>query len=342
MKNINPVISAVKTIFTVLFGLPLLIVAVALISTLLRGDNNGDYGNYEAEFSERLEVTAVEIIAATEQTALPAETETTALAAELPAESDYSPPTKIVRFGGYDWRVLDVEDGKALLLSDNIIGARDYHEKWGSVSWETCMLREFLNDDFYNMFGEDDRRRIADSENVNCENQWYGTRGGADTTDKIFLLSLEEAVRYFGDSGQLADKPIGATAVDDRYNTARRAFKADKPSQSGDWRLRSPGTDTTGAAYVDGGGRVVVGGDSVRFNKGIRPALRLYMLRGLVDSSVPIDLHSMPTAISETLGEISGGALLYVIEYNPFWYFTEYNGEWGYVSAEYILDFPDK
>jgi hypothetical protein len=49
----------------------------------------------------------------------------------------------------------------------------------------------------------------------------------------------------------------------------------------------------------------------------------------------------MPTAISETLGEISGGALLYVIEYDLEWYFTEYDGEWGYVSAKYILDFPE-
>ena len=44
--------------------------------------------------------------------------------------------------------------------------------------------------------------------NKNPDNNWYKTIGGDDTEDRIFLLSLEEAVcRYFGDSSSLLYNP---------------------------------------------------------------------------------------------------------------------------------------
>ena len=41
---------------------------------------------------------------------------------------------------------------------------------------------------------------------ANPNNPWYGTSGGNATTDKVFLLSLDEVVKYFGDSGDLLNK----------------------------------------------------------------------------------------------------------------------------------------
>ena len=40
----------------------------------------------------------------------------------------------IIQFGGHDWRVLDVRDGKALLLSDKIIEKRPYHDEYEDVT----------------------------------------------------------------------------------------------------------------------------------------------------------------------------------------------------------------
>jgi hypothetical protein len=46
-----------------------------------------------------------------------------------------------------------------------------------------------------------------------------------DTDDYIFLLSLEEVVKYFGDSGQLLNgNPNYEHGISDEYNGARIAY----------------------------------------------------------------------------------------------------------------------
>lgn len=50
--------------------------------------------------------------------------------------------------------------------------------------------------------------RIIPVINENPDNQCYGTKGGEDTQDRIFLLSLEEATcKYFGDSSSKMYNP---------------------------------------------------------------------------------------------------------------------------------------
>lgn len=119
----------------------------------------------------------------------------------------------IIPFGKYEWRVLDVQNGKALLLSEKIIEQRAYHDPFASspplsdeITWETCTLRGYLNGKFYNSFSEEDKARIIETTIKNPDNLWYGTIGGNDTRDKIFLLSIEEADRYFGNSGDYLKK----------------------------------------------------------------------------------------------------------------------------------------
>jgi hypothetical protein len=113
-------------------------------------------------------------------------------------------------------------------------------------------------------------------------------RGGAATNDRIFLLSIEEVVRYFGDSGQLANgNPNNSWVMDDRYNSARIAYTAVASSwgaRVGDswwWWLRSPGQFYYRAAGVHSTGRVYVSGSNVCGDDGhfggIRPALWLQL-----------------------------------------------------------------
>lgn len=106
-----------------------------------------------------------------------------------------------ISFGDYEWRVLDVQDNTALIITEYVIEERSYHDVYKDITWEECSLRTYLNGEFYNKFSERDRSRIISVLNQNMDNQWYGTKGGADTWDRIFLLSLEEAAcNYFGDS----------------------------------------------------------------------------------------------------------------------------------------------
>jgi len=113
----------------------------------------------------------------------------------------------VVTFGDYEWLVLDVQDGKALILSDKTLEIMAYHSEDVDITWADCSLREYLNGEFYNnTFSTAEKVRIIETELKNKANNYFGTKGGANTKDKVFLLSIEEVEKYFGDSGQLESK----------------------------------------------------------------------------------------------------------------------------------------
>jgi hypothetical protein len=207
---------------------------------------------------------------------------------------------KIVEFGGYEWRVLEVKDGKALLLSEYVLESRTYHGEWyedwfeeetweeHAVTWAECDLRIYLNGEFYNSFSENERARIYEVYLPNIDNPWYGASGGSDTNDRIFLLSIDEAVKYFGDSGQLSNRPSRDTRyIDDEYNEARTAGSTVdlaytafdgganiiEAGTAASWWLRSPGYSNSLAVMVIGDGRIAISGTGIGNDFGVRPAL---------------------------------------------------------------------
>jgi hypothetical protein len=161
----------------------------------------------------------------------------------------------IIPFAGYDWRVLDVKDGKALLISEKVLEARPYNDEDKGITWAECTLRAYLNGDFFNSLGPG-KARISETQTVNRNNPEYGTPGGADTSDKIFLLSIDEARAYFKDDEALLAYDLNGAASW--------------------WWLRSPGSNGGGAANVIIVGFLGVRGSSVDDdNGGVRPALWL-------------------------------------------------------------------
>jgi hypothetical protein len=110
----------------------------------------------------------------------------------------------IIDFSDYQWKVLDIKENKMLIISDQIIEQRDYHDKKETITWEHSEIRHYLNNSFLERFSSSDKERILTTHNINADNPWYGSFGGADTVDRVFLLSLDEVVRlYFGDSSRL-------------------------------------------------------------------------------------------------------------------------------------------
>ncbi|MCL2063078.1 MAG: DUF6273 domain-containing protein [Candidatus Cloacimonetes bacterium] len=183
----------------------------------------------------------------------------------------------IIQFGDHEWRILDIQGDRALVVSENILERRGYHTSSTDITYADCSLRAYLNGEFYNSsaFSNADRERIVQVINVNENNQWFGTNSGANTQDRIFLLSIAEVVKYFGDSGQLAYRPSGAWSIDDQYNTNRIATFFDGSATF--WWLRSPGSRTTYASLVRITGELNVSGIIVNnnFHGGVRPALWL-------------------------------------------------------------------
>jgi hypothetical protein len=178
-----------------------------------------------------------------------------------------------VRLGGYDWRVLEATGENALIITESIIEKRAYNTDKADVAWEACTLRAYLNGEFYNRFSASDKARIAAANVRNADNPWYGTGGGPDTQDKIFLLSIEEVIRHFGDSGQLQNRnPVNSSWIDDQYN-GRRAAAYDGTARW--WWLRSPGIRYHAADVHHAGGVVIHGRRVDDGSGGIRPALIL-------------------------------------------------------------------
>ena len=54
----------------------------------------------------------------------------------------------VIIFGDYQWRILHIKDGKMLILTDEIIEQRDYHDKKENITWEHSEIRNFLNHEF--------------------------------------------------------------------------------------------------------------------------------------------------------------------------------------------------
>lgn len=154
-----------------------------------------------------------------------------------------------IRFGKYDWFVLDKQDDRMLIITEKVIEKRPYHHEECEVTWEICDMRKYLNNEFYNSFNKTDRERMVEVVNENNDNSWYGTRGGNTTTDKIFLLSVDEVIKYFGDSGQIRTRYMYPNCdwcndeylpwIDDKYSLNRRAV--DDTGVVRSYKLRSPG-----------------------------------------------------------------------------------------------------
>ena len=179
----------------------------------------------------------------------------------------------IIQFGGYDWRILDVQGGKVLIISDKIFPDRKFDASSSEVKkWENSDIREYLNSSFYNdTFTTEEKARIVETKVINND---YGEN---DTMDKIFLLSVEEVVKYFGDSGNLVGKQHNRT-IDDEYNEARIAYSDEYEGKANWWWLRTSTHYSDYIAYVSRIGRIHhyrQDGNDQYSAGGVRPALWL-------------------------------------------------------------------
>lgn len=166
-----------------------------------------------------------------------------------------------------EWIVLDKEDGKLLLLSKYVLDARAYAGVYyGDVTWAESSMRSWLNGTFYQYaFSEKEQGQIQQTRILNEDNPSYGTEGGNATSDTVFLLSIEEAERYFFIDQKRRAKAT-AYAMDNEVWTDRENYAY--------WWLRSPGYYSGNAAHVHDTGAVHENGSSVNCTAlGVRPAL---------------------------------------------------------------------
>ena len=143
-----------------------------------------------------------------------------------------------------EWLVLKNDGSKALLISKYALDCQRYNTSGTDVTWETCTLRRWLNGSFINSaFSAEEQKQILHT-TVTVDRSPYRTNPGNNTKDRVFLLSIAEAQKYFGSKSV---RQCQGTV----YCFAQGAYKV------GDgyclWRLRSPGSSgCTAYVYNDG------------------------------------------------------------------------------------------
>ena len=202
------------------------------------------------------------------------------------------------------WRVLNRNGNDAFLLADVALDDQKYNTNYEDVTWETSSMRSWLNGygasvnppktdysrkNFINSaFTSTQRNAIKTTNVVNNNNINYGTAGGNNTSDKVFLLSESEVYNTDTAEGYGFVKDYGT------YDEARRSRCSTYAYAMGTWRyhntdaeytkyngnvwwwLRSPGDSSDDAAGVSDYGWVYRDGYNVSvIDDGVRPALHL-------------------------------------------------------------------
>ena len=172
-----------------------------------------------------------------------------------------------------EWRVLAKENGKLLVISEYGLDAVEYNTKGENITWAQCTLHSWLNGTFLKKaFSAEEQAMIATTNVTADKNPEYNTNPGNATNDKVFLLSIPEAEKYFTSDRERQAAPTA-------YAIARGAWtSSDYKTASGAaacwWWLRSPGRNQLHAAPVDMYGSLYYLGDYVLNDYGcVRPAL---------------------------------------------------------------------
>ena len=217
-----------------------------------------------------------------------------AVAARAKVTSDIA--GSIVSFGRYEqdgneengpepieWIVLDVQDGKALLLSRYGLDHMPYHTADEKITWEGCTLREWLNSDFLRTAFTSEEQDIipetkVDNSSSQCFGRWNKAKGGNDTLDQVFLLSFAEAnrwlgVSWYGNGSDNAQMELTEYAGRDAHRRIPRSEEEDGRTYW-HWWLRSPGAEQADASDVTTSGCLVTSGVTSDFPF-VRPAIWL-------------------------------------------------------------------
>ena len=171
-----------------------------------------------------------------------------------------------------EWQVFAKEDNRILIISKYALDAQPYNTEDEDITWETCTLRAWLNGTFLNeAFSEADQAIIQTTKVSADKNPNYDTNPGSATEDQIFLLSINEANKYFASDEARMCVPTA-------YAKANGAWTSGSYNVDGEatcwWWLRSPGYAQSYAADVSYGGGVLSYGNYVHSDRGcVRPAL---------------------------------------------------------------------
>ena len=197
-----------------------------------------------------------------------------------------------VRFGMYpqghitseekdpvEWLVLEKSGSELTLITKYVIDALpymkyNYNQEHTPVTWRTSLLREWLNETFLETaFDAGEVRMLQRTRQKNGE-------GSYDTTDRVYLLSVQEAETYFASD---ADRKCVPTQFALEFGAYRSSVEATTlwwlrtPIYSeSDLMLQEAGTYATyRIGCVGTSGQIVDMGHYLTCLYGVRPVIRV-------------------------------------------------------------------
>lgn len=172
-----------------------------------------------------------------------------------------------------EWTVLDKDGMSLLLISKQALDCQQYNTSYTDVTWESCSLRKWMNGTFLNKaFNAEEQAQIQNTTVSADKNPEYNTNPGNATTDKVFLLSINEVEKYFNSDEARKCAPTAYAKAQGAYTSD--IYKTASGAATCWWWLRSPGDSQSCAALVSHDGSVYYLGLSVSIdNVAVRPAL---------------------------------------------------------------------
>ena len=181
------------------------------------------------------------------------------------------------------WKVMDIDENncRALLLSEKIIYKMQYIGDYPKreVTWQKSGVRSWLNgydgsqnyhgidytsDNFINAaFNSGEKQRILTTKIVTGNNPTYGTNGGNDTNDRLFILDYYEAETYLSnpENRRLVITAYAKSTGEDDSSSSYCSKACDpmcsycRTYKSNTWWLRTPGNTQEQAMIIQGDGK---------------------------------------------------------------------------------------
>ncbi len=199
-------------------------------------------------------------------------------------------PGQLVNLGTYEqdgntengaedilWLVLEREGSELLAISLYCLDVLPYHNELQPVTWENSQIRKFLNSEFISTaFSPEEEAKLLESTVINNRNPVFDTDCGGTTIDRVYLLSLEEVMKYY-------DIPEAVETFYDRLYAQATAYTVSKgvwlempDSTRCWWWLRSNGGTEINACEVGSAGYLSFNGTEVTETaRAIRPVIRI-------------------------------------------------------------------
>lgn len=159
-----------------------------------------------------------------------------------------------VSYGQWDgqpitWKVLAQRGKLRLLHATDLVTHHVFHESRVRMSWKQCSLHQWLNHDFIDQaFTKEERSQLVSTAIHTKPNPDYSTPGGPDSMDKVYLLDMDELLKYYPTE---ADRATGQW-----------------------WWTRTPGSNLVSTVGVYADGSLYIPGINNSYDDGgVRPAM---------------------------------------------------------------------